>query len=278
MDQNQNQVGGAGVLLIPLLLFAALTAIWWFKIPHGAPIPRSVPPPPVVLRPPQQSPFANANTKPASPVVASDCSAELQDFLARAADAVDNNEGAGGFVKINWDDAGYGISVGKLQWNQVAGGLPGLLQRWHEANPTRFREIFGGYSDLLLDETYVRYTAQFSPDNQLGTMMQRALSQPEFQAVQTQIMSERMLWAVEMAARYGHSSELFVVLVADIGNQTGDWGVESSLIAAGVENIADEGAAIAALERNSPRPNGDTRNAQLAEQFSPATAVDSTCT
>lgn len=201
------------------------------------------------------------------------------DFVSRAADALDSNEGSGGFSKVNWDDNGYGISVGKLQWNQVGGELPGLLTRFHDANAALFNQVFGPYANSMLSDNYVRYQAHFSPDNELGHRMLDALAEPVFQAVQTEMMQERIIWAKKLARRYGHSSELFVVLVADIGNQLGTTGVENAMKEAGVASINEENGAISALEAASSRPGAARRNKALERDFSARTSVDSSeCT
>jgi hypothetical protein len=212
-------------------------------------MPTSLPPPPP--------------TQP--PVVEAGCS---EDFINRAMNAVDMNEGSGGFVKINWDDAGAGISVGKFQWNQVYGGLPGLLRRFHDANPQRFNEIFGEHAGAMLDENFVRYRAVFAPGNDLGQRIMAALAEPDFQAVQMQIMRERIEWAIGVSREFNHRSELFIVQVADIANQMGDTGMRNAMNASGAPNIVDEQEAIAAFIAQAPRPGGERRNAQLAAAFS----------
>lgn len=255
---------GQAFILVPLSAIVLALFFWWQAAP---PAPARIPP--SSAQQGSQPPAASA------PVASNSCSRD--DFIMRAANAVDSNEGTGGFVKINWDDAGYGISVGKMQWNQVAGGLPGLLRRFHDANAHRFREIFGHYADSLLNEDYVRYQASFRPDNDLGNRMLQALAEPSFQEVQMQMMRERIVWAIELAKRYGHSSELFVVEVADIGNQTGNTGVENSMRAAGVAQIGNERQAIEALQAHSPRPGGERRDSHLESQFSPDRLVAADC-
>ena len=261
---EEHNGAGMGFIFIPLSVIALVLFLWW----------QSAPPRPVQPLPPAAS---SSSQPPLSTPPVQSASCLYDDFIIRAADAVDSNEGSGGFVKINWDDAGYGISVGKMQWNQVAGGLPGLLRRFHDANPQRFREIFGTYADSLLDENYVRYQASFTPDNDLGKRMLQALAEPSFQEVQSQMMRERIIWAVELSKRYGHSSELFVVEVADIGNQTGNTGVENSLRSSGVAQIIDETQAIEALQAHAPRPGGERRDAHLEAQFSPDRHVADVC-
>jgi hypothetical protein len=259
--EEQNGAG-KGFVLIPFAVIALALAFWWQSTP-----PRPVQAPPAA---------ASSSQPPAAPPAQSNGCAR-DDFIIRAANAVDSNEGSGGFVKINWDDAGYGISVGKMQWNQVAGGLPGLLRRFHDANAQRFREIFGPYADSLLDENYVRYQASFRPDNDLGNRMLQALAEPSFQEVQSQMMRERIIWAIDLAKRYGHSSELFIVEVADIGNQTGNTGVENSMRSAGVAQIADEKQAVEALQAHAPRPGRERRDEHLESQFSPDQLVPDNC-
>lgn len=264
--------------VVPVMLLVVLFAVWFVAQPAAAdpqpslqatlrPVPTLMPtlsavsPPPVAVPQSAQAPEPASSQSPCANVAA------YNDFVNRAMSAVDENEGSGGFVKVNWDDAGFGVSVGKFQWNQKAGGLPGLLVRFHDANPARFAEIFGEYADRLLDENFVRYQAVFAPDNDLGQRLLNALAEPSFQEVQNQIMRERIVWAINVAREHMHLSELFVVEVADIANQIGDTGMQNALAAADAAQILNEAEAIQAFVNNAPRPGGERRNAQLAEMF-----------
>ena len=194
----------------------------------------------------------------------------MKGFLDRVVAAVSGNEG--GFTSINWNDNGHGISVGKAQWNQRSGELPTLLKRWHDQNPQKFKEIFGGYADQMEKNGFdvVRHW-NITRGSDIGNRFGAALSDTEFQGVQTEMLREKCVKALELANKYGHHSELFVAQVADMGNQFGWGGVEACLRKANVANIRDERTAVQALQQSGQQrwARRAGRDAKLAQLFSP---------
>ncbi len=134
---------------------------------------------------------------------------------------IGQNEGKAN--SINWNDNGAGISVGIQQSNQRGGNLPELLQRMHEANPQKFNQIFGANASRMLNENFVR-NAHFSPRNDLGRAMVRAVNEPEFQRAQVTLVREHVQRAAEIARGLGIKSTMGVALVADLTNQFGEGG------------------------------------------------------
>lgn len=197
---------------------------------------------------------------------------QFKGFIDRVVDAIGRNEGS--FTSINWNDNGYGISVGKAQFNQKVGELPSFLKRCHDADPQRFNEIFGPYASKMLDQSFVR-GASITKGSDLGHRMQALLQEPKFQEVQTELLRAKVTKAFELSQKYGHTSELFVAQVADMGNQFGWGGVESVLRKSNAANVKDERMAIQALseagqDRWAKRAGRDQR---LAKIFSPDKAA-----
>jgi hypothetical protein len=149
---------------------------------------------------------------------------------------------------INWNDAGSGISVGIQQSNQKSGNLPELLHRMKEADPAKFRQIFGRNADNLMDESFVR-RAHFAPGNELGRAMQAAVREPAFQRVQVMMVREHVERAAEIAKGLGIQSTMGVALVADLTNQFGEGGALKYLRQA--RGRHGEEAKVAAIARAS---------------------------
>ena len=199
---------------------------------------------------------------------------QFKGFLDRVVDAIGKNEGS--FTTINWNDNGHGISVGKAGFNQQVGELPSLLKKCHDADPQRFNDIFGQYAGRMLDQGFVRGTP-ITKGSDLGNRMQAMLQEPKFQEVQTQMLRDKVVKAFELSQKYGHTSELFVAQVADMGNQFGWGGVESCLRKSNAANIQDERTAVQALsaagqDRWSKRSGRDQRLAQAFSADRPAMA------
>jgi hypothetical protein len=199
--------------------------------------------------------------------------AALGTFIDRVVHAIGKNEGS--FTSINWNDNGAGISVGKAQWNQKAGELPSFLKNMHEADPGKFDAIFGPHAKNMLNESFVR-NASITKGSDLGNRMAAALSEPRFQEVQSEMLRDKVVRAVELSTKYGHTSELFVAQVADMANQFGWGGVEACLRKGNVANIKNEDSAIASLtqsgqERYAGRAGRDNRLAQMFSSDTNAT-------
>ncbi|HEY9868234.1 MAG TPA: hypothetical protein V6D08_03645 [Candidatus Obscuribacterales bacterium] len=199
---------------------------------------------------------------------------QFKGFIDRVVDAISRNEGS--FTSINWNDNGHGISVGKAQFNQKAGELPSFLKKCHDADPQRFNEIFGPYAQQMLDERFVR-SASITRGSDLGNRMQALLREPFCQQVQTELLRAKVVKAFELSQKYGHTSELFVAQVADMGNQFGWGGVEACLRKSNAANIRDERQAIQALseagqDRWAKRAGRDQRLAQVFSPDRPAMA------
>lgn len=198
-----------------------------------------------------------------------------EEFFQRAAVALDANEGPGGYEKICWNDAGAGISVGKLQWNQKRGDLPLYLKLCHRADAQLFANIFGSRTKEMLDEKFIRRTNELKSDSELGRGVKAVLRQPAFQRVQDSLIRVRLEWAVKVAREHNHSSELMVVQIADVANQMGQTGLRKSLKRCDASQLASDEEAVKSLckETQRRRANGSTRDAYLAGRFSSATLV-----
>ncbi len=192
---------------------------------------------------------------------------QFKGFLDRVVDAIGRNEGS--FTSINWNDNGHGISVGKAQFNQQAGELPSFLKKCHDADPQKFNQIFGPYAERMLDQGFVRGTP-ITKGSDLGNRMQAMLQEPKFQEVQTQLLRDKVVKAFDLGQKYGHTSELMVAQIADMGNQFGWGGVESCLRKANVANISDERGAIQALSEagQDKWAKRSVRDQKLAQVFS----------
>ena len=258
------------MMTVPVVIIGLIVGLWAAQAPAANLTPASSASATAHSAPPtaKPQPKPTAASPPASGSRPPDRCAAVHDFIKRAGDALDHNEGSGGYTKISWDDAGYGIAVGKMQWNQVAGTLPSLLRQWHDADPGRFNAIFGSYAGNLLNDSYVRNDAVFSPDNDLGHRMLNALAEPVFQRVQQRLQDDEIRWAIGLAKSFRHSSALFITEVADIGNQMGHGGVTNALNNADVRNISGEDQAVRALISFSPRPGGSRRNGNIEGSFS----------
>lgn len=201
-------------------------------------------------------------------------SLELNRFVDRVVAAVSGNEG--NFTAINPNDAGYGISIGIRQWNQKAGELPTLLKAWHDADPAKFQQIFGDYSNKLLNEGWVR-NANMSGDGNLMGKIKTALGDKEFQQVQVDLARNFVKDSIELGTKYGLRSELGLALVADIVNQKGRGGAEQALRNAGLRaggTVANEQAAVERLSAVSHRPHAGQRFASLKNHFNSTTKAD----
>ncbi len=198
-----------------------------------------------------------------------------EEFFQRAGAALDANEGRGGYNKICWNDAGAGISVGKLQWNQKRGDLPLYLRLCHKADAALFAQVFAKDAPKMLDEKFVRTKANFTDKNSLGRAMKNALAEPAFQQVQDKLIRQKLEWAIKVASELEHGNELMVMEIADISNQMGCGGARSALKRAGVKQLESPQKAVAALckQTQSHRANGTKRDAYLARRFSISAAV-----
>ncbi|HEY9787237.1 MAG TPA: hypothetical protein V6D17_17740 [Candidatus Obscuribacterales bacterium] len=190
----------------------------------------------------------------------------MNDFADRVIANISAHEG--GLTAINWDDNGYGISVGIRQSNQKAGALPGLIRDWHESNPQKFNQIFGEYSRNMLDEEWVR-SYDMAGDASFMERMKFALADTEFQRVQVDNARRFVKRTAELAQSYGFRSELGVAMICDMVNGMGQAGAERALRKAGLEKgsfIPDEREAIESLV--GARRNGPRLYAMLQQRFS----------
>lgn len=203
-------------------------------------------------------------------------SLQLNNFVDKVVNAVSGNEG--NFTAINPNDAGYGISIGIRQWNQKAGELPTLLKAWHKSNPEHFNQIFGSYSDKLLNENFVR-NHNIAGDGDLMGRMKTALGDKGFQQVQVDLARDFVKDGIKLGHQYGLRSELGLALVCDIVNQKGRGGAAEALKRAGLRpgvEVANEKAATDHLSAVSNRPHAGQRYASLRNHFSSANEADVT--
>lgn len=162
-------------------------------------------------------------------------------------------------TSINWNDNGYGISVGMFQANQKAGELPTLLKRMHDDNPQKFDQIFGSHAKDMLNEQFVR-SAAITKGSELGNMMQRALNEPVFQQTQLNMIAEKVVKCAEvLKEKTGITSEKGVMLFADAVNQLGFGGASKYLRQGMTYEQMD-----ASLRQNSWRASRNRNVDQLA--------------
>jgi hypothetical protein len=103
------------------------------------------------------------------------------------------------------NDAGHGISVGLLQWNQKRGSLNTLLSDWHHQDPAKFDRYFGKYSGALMDVKNV-HKADFNNNPILHNGMIAALKDPEFQRVQFSLREQQLAKSCVLADEHGFKS------------------------------------------------------------------------
>lgn len=139
-----------------------------------------------------------------------------------------NEAGKSKFTAYNPDDAGSGISVGLMQWNQKAGKLPELIKAWQAKNPGKFDDMFGGYSDDMLSSSWVR-SADFVGNRTLASGITRALNDNEFQQVQLTMRNGHIRNSCLLANEHRFTSVRGTAVVADLVNQIGAAGTARAL-------------------------------------------------
>jgi hypothetical protein len=128
---------------------------------------------------------------------------------------------------INWNDNGYGISVGIFQWNQKAGELPGLFKAMWD-NPAAKQVMIDKFGPdvaqkLGTDESFVR-RANFSPNNDLGAHLQATLNDKAVQNVEVQMAAAKVVHLQQVANSKGIHSAAAIGLYVDLVNQLGEGG------------------------------------------------------
>ena len=192
----------------------------------------------------------------------------LSSFIDRMRKVIASNEGSEG--TINPDDAGAGISVGVRQWNQKTGELPDLLRAWRDANPQKFRTIFGVYSSELLDEHWVR-SINMHQQHGLITAMKKALLDPEYRGVQNNLTRNFIGRTARFAQENGFRSEYAVAAITDAVNQCGLGAVKRGFDMLELERLKQRVGEVRAVERLEEflaRPNGQRRVQNLRKFFS----------
>ena len=150
------------------------------------------------------------------------------DAVDRLIDYTAQNEGGGRYDAWNPNDNGAGVSFGLIQFNQQKGSLPGLLQRMNDANPEKFRNIFGADADRLTDENWVRNANLSTPE--WRERFKAAGADPEFQGVQRQLAREQYFEPTNRyAEEYGLGSERARAMMFDTAVQYGVGGLGSKL-------------------------------------------------
>jgi|AGTN01.2.fsa_nt_gi hypothetical protein len=169
-------------------------------------------------------------------------------YVAQIGSWITHNEaGRSAYTAYNPDDAGNGISVGLMQWNQKAGKLPDLIKAWHAKNPDKFEDMFGGYSDDMLSTSFVR-SANFTGNKTLASGISQALSDREFQQVQLNMRNGHIRNSCELANDHRFTSVRGTAVVADLVNQIGPAGTARALRKVST-NIANESLRIEELKR-----------------------------
>lgn len=158
-----------------------------------------------------------------------------------------NEAGKSKFTAYNPDDAGSGISVGLMQWNQKAGKLPELIKAWHAKNPGKFEDMFGGYSDDMLSSSWVR-SANFVGNRTLASGITKALNDREFQQVQLEMRNGHIRNSCLLANEHRFTSVRGTAVVADLVNQIGHAGTARALRKVPI-NMPSESLRIEELKR-----------------------------
>lgn len=139
--------------------------------------------------------------------------------IEKLIDIISAHEGT--FTAVNRNDDGAGVSIGLWQWNQRDGGLSLVLNAYHTANATLFRNIFGEHWQALL-----RTAEQRSMSPVGGVVLwqepwvsrfQRAGQNPTYQQVQRQLaqQSEYVAAASKAVQILGVTSERAFALTLD---------------------------------------------------------------
>ncbi len=200
------------------------------------------------------------STQPARPEPgAPSCSGSWENVNMVARWVTHNEAGQASYTAFNPDDAGNGISVGLMQWNQKAGKLPDLLQAWHRKNPTKFDGMFGRYADDVLSTPFVK-SADFTSGT-LKSGIDKALADPEFQHVQLNMRNNHIESSCEIARDYRFTSLRGRAIVADLVNQLGEGGTRRLLRQVPkVDKVPNESVRIERLKDiTEGRVNGDDR-------------------
>lgn len=217
-------------------------------------------PKPAAPRHTPETPVVTRSTQPARPEPgAPSCSGSWENVNMVARWVTHNEAGPDSYTAFNPDDAGNGISVGLMQWNQKAGKLPDLLQAWHTKNPTKFDAMFGRYADDVLTTPFVK-SADFT-NGTLRVGIDKALTDPEFQRVQLTLRNNHIENSCEIARDYRFTSLRGRAIVADLVNQLGEGGTRRILRQVPkVDKVPNESARIERLKDiTEGRVNGGDR-------------------
>ncbi len=150
---------------------------------------------------------------------------ELDARIDHLIDTTAKHESNMRYDRINPNDNGKGISFGLIQFNQKAGALPDLLKEMYRANPRKFREIFGRYSDRMLNTRWVK-RARLNTRT-FREMFKKAGRVPEFQKVQRKLARKGYFdKALEVAKKYGIRTERGLSILFDTAVQGGANGLE----------------------------------------------------
>lgn len=129
-------------------------------------------------------------------------------------------EGGGRYDAWNKNDVGKGVSFGLIQFNQKAGRLPQLLKAMEARDPRRFRETFGGHTQKLLDEGWVRRANLNAPD--LKRRLEASGRDPVFQAVQREMAKRDYFEPVRrLGEQHGLTSQRAMAALFDASVQMG---------------------------------------------------------
>jgi len=192
-----------------------------------APSPGSYERPPIPSRAPQGDVHARV-----APTNVSYDSSSIHNPAVRAIvdKVVGKNEGKPN--SINWNDNGYGISVGIFQWNQKAGELPMLFKAMYEDPAAKQVMIAKFGADIAqklgTDESFVR-RANFSPNNDLGAHLQETLNDKSVQQVEVAMAGKKVVHLQEVANSKGIHSAAAIGLYVDLVNQLGEGGAAKYL-------------------------------------------------
>lgn len=171
-------------------------------------------------------------------------------------------DGKPNFTAYNPDDNG-GISVGIRQWHQ-GGALPELLNAWQQADPQKFQEYFQGMSPAQINSMNAQ---QFKATPGMEEGMMKALQDPKYQQVQTQLMQDWVKREVKMAMDGGLTGEREIATYVDVANSKGQDAANQLLTIGKAKGDQSEAMSQAV------RGDGGERQARIRENFTDKDAL-----
>lgn len=176
--------------------------------------------------------------------------------IERMMDIIAENEGGKNWSAWNPDDKGKGISFGRWQFNQIAGGLCSLLKRMHRADPVLFVECFGEQASLMLEHSKLKQMDLTKAGWRFR--FTQASGQIVFQACQVaEVVDSYVEPAARMCKDRGLLSWLWLALLTDTCIQYGVGGckriIEEAMSNPGIDGLMDTFAELADADQYNRR-------------------------